>query len=221
MANLIIKHSLFELGTWLRNGEQALLNFIIPIAVYVGISRVESVSHTDALAFSSLMAISASCFAGLAITTAFDRRYGALKLLGMTPLGKTGFISARVLTALMVALIQFTLITLTALLLNGQAIASVALAVSLVLSVTTWTTMALTLAAKLRAEAVLAIANTLFIVFAASAFALKDNDSLFFNALNPLAAALHACSQPLPGMLILAGWSVIGFIIAKRNFSWV
>jgi ABC-2 type transport system permease protein len=220
-SRLTVKHSFFELGTWLRNGEQALLNFLIPIAVYIATSRVENISKSEALAFSSLLAISASCFAGLAITTAFDRRYGSLKLLGMSPLGKDGFIGARVLTALMVAVIQFSLIAFTALLVEGQVAISLSLIPALLLSVSTWTTCALIISSKLRAEAVLAIANTMFIVFAASAFALRDSDALIFKVINPLAAALQASSQPLPATLILAVWSVMGFIIAKRNFTWV
>ena len=167
------------------------------------------------------MAISASCFAGLAISTAFDRRYGALKLLGMTPLGKTGFVSARILTALLIATIQFLLILLAGVTLRENLNVSGYLVLALTLSVTSWTSWALVLAATLRAEAVLAIANTLFIVFSVGAFVLIDSSSALIVMINPLSAALALAAGDLVGLGSLVLWSVIGFMTARRRFTWV
>jgi ABC-2 type transport system permease protein len=219
--SIAIKQAVFELGTWLRNGEQALLNFVIPIAVYVALSRTSSTREMDNLSFSSLMAISASCFAGLAISTAFDRRYGALKLLGMTPLGKTGFVTARILTALLIAAIQFSLIVITAVALRETVQLSGLLVLALGLSVTAWTSWALVLAATLRAEAVLAIANTFFIIFSVSAFVFIDSASAIVLMLNPLSAALALAAGNLTGLISLIVWSVIGFMTARHRFTWV
>lgn len=80
-----------ELKLLLRNGEQLLLTMFIPITLLVGLTLLPmgSFGHNRAATFVPVimaLAVISTAFTGQAIAVAFDRRYGALKRLGATPL---------------------------------------------------------------------------------------------------------------------------------------
>ncbi|EUA90579.1 putative aBC transporter permease protein [Mycobacterium ulcerans str. Harvey] len=80
-----------ELKLLLRNGEQLLLTMFIPITLLIGLTLLPLGSfgqHRAATFVPVIMALAviSTAFTGQAIAVAFDRRYGALKRLGATPL---------------------------------------------------------------------------------------------------------------------------------------
>ena len=84
----------FDTLTFLRNGEQTLVSIVLPALALVGgvlapwpdlgPGRRVDVVVPGVLA----LAVLSSAFTGQAIQTGFDRRYGVLRLLGASPLGK-------------------------------------------------------------------------------------------------------------------------------------
>ena len=82
-----------EVRMVLRNGEQLLLTVVIPVLVLTVFGSVEVMdlgnraARVDFLVPGVLaLAVMSTAFTGLAIGTGFERRYGALKRLGASPL---------------------------------------------------------------------------------------------------------------------------------------
>ena len=107
-----------------------------------------------------------TAFTGQAIATAFDRRSGVLRLLGTTPLGRGGLLAGRIAAVLAVECIQWVVLGGLALALGWRPhLAGLPLAVlGLLLGTATFVSLALLVAGTLRAEAVLAVANLLWVV---------------------------------------------------------
>ena len=89
-----------ELKLLLRNGEQLLLTMFIPITLLVGLTLLPfgSFGQNRAATFVPVimaLAVISTAFTGQAIAVAFDRRYGALKRLGATPLPVWGIIAGK------------------------------------------------------------------------------------------------------------------------------
>ncbi|HEX6567571.1 MAG TPA: hypothetical protein VF015_00325, partial [Acidimicrobiales bacterium] len=104
-------HLRLELALTFRNGESLLLTLGIPIGVLVFFSLVDVLpidgEAVDFLAPGTLaMAVLATAFANLAISTGFDRSYGVLKRLGATPLGRPRLVTAKALAVLVVIAVQ-------------------------------------------------------------------------------------------------------------------
>ena len=162
----------FELGSLLRNGEQLLVSLVLPSMALVGLSLTASPSlgpgeRVDVATpgVIALCVISAA-FTAQAISTGFDRRYAVLRYLGVTPLGRGGLMAAKVLATLAVEAIQVTVIAVIGLALGWHpAVGGIPYAVLFVV-VGTWTfvALALLLAGTLRAEAVLAVANLVWVL---------------------------------------------------------
>ena len=102
-----LAQTLAEVRMTLRNGEQLLLTLVIPLLVLVALSKLPAdvVGHDpaiDAVAPGVLaLAVMSTAFTGQAIATGFERRYGVLRLLGSTPLGRTGLLVAKTAAVLL------------------------------------------------------------------------------------------------------------------------
>ena len=101
----------------LRNGEQLLLTVVIPVLVLLVFGSVEVVDlggrseRLDFLVPGVLaLAVLSTAFTGLAIGTGFERRYGALKRLGATPLPRGALLAAKGLAVLAVEALQVVLL---------------------------------------------------------------------------------------------------------------
>ena len=110
-----------------------------------------------------------TAFTGQGISTGFDRRYGVLRFLSTTPLGRTGLIAGKVLAVLAVLALQVVVVTAVALLLGWQPdplgwVPGLAL---LVLGAAAFTALGLLVAGTVRPEATLAITNLLWILLGA------------------------------------------------------
>jgi ABC-2 type transport system permease protein len=159
-----------ELKMLLRNGEQLLLAIVIPLAVLIGMSRttfVELDSPRIQTVFPGVLALAAmsTAFTSQAITTGFDRRYGVLKRLAAAGVGRLQLVAAKTLATLGVFVLQLIVLGAVAFALGWQPHGNpLAVVVLLVLGIAAFVGLALLVGGTLRAEAVLAVANLVWLV---------------------------------------------------------
>ncbi|MCW1250315.1 ABC transporter permease [Acaricomes phytoseiuli] len=169
-----------ETVTMLRNGEQLTLAVVLPLLALIAlvvtpllddftVAGVER-SRID-IATPGILALCAmsTAFTGQGIATGFDRRYGVLRFMSTTPLGRTGLITGKVLAVLAVLVIQVAVISSVAALLGWQPHpAGLLLGIPLLtLGALSFTSIGLLIAGTARPEATLALANLLWILFGA------------------------------------------------------
>src|SRR6476619_1978236 len=101
VQKMLTAQSGLELKLLLRNGEQLLLTMFIPITLLVGLCLLPidtgfgaGPAERAALFVPVLLTVAwmSTAFTGQAIAVGFDRRYGALKRLGATPIPRWGII---------------------------------------------------------------------------------------------------------------------------------
>jgi ABC-2 type transport system permease protein len=235
----VLAQARFDARSMLRNGEQLLLTVILPLLVLVGLSRSSVVDLGDGprigLAAPGVLALAliSTSFTGQAIATGFDRRAGLLRLLGTTPLGRSGLIAGRVGAVLVVQVIQVLLLGAAAVLLGWRpdpaGIGPALLAG--VLGTAAFVSLGLLLAGTLRAEAVLAAANLIWVLLLAGGGVVLATDRL--GPVGPivrwlpsgalgdaLRSALASGGWPGRDLLVLLGWAVIGAVATIRWFRW-
>jgi ABC-2 type transport system permease protein len=229
----------FDVVSMLRNGEQLLLTVILPLLVLIGLARSNVVDLGDGaridLATPGVLALAliSTAFTGQAIATGFDRRAGLLRLLGTTPLGRSGLIAGRVVAVLTMQAGQVLLLGAAAWLLGWRPdAAGVAPAVlAAVLGTATFVSLGLLLAGTLRAEAVLAVANLIWVLLLAGGGVVLAGDRL--GPLGPvvrwlpsgalgdaLRAALARGAWPGHDLLVLLVWAAVAAAATARWFRW-
>jgi len=228
-----------ELALTFRNGESLLLTLGIPVSVLVFFSLVDVLpvdgDAVDFLAPGTLaLATLATAFANLAIATAFERSYGVLKRLGITPLGRPRLLAAKVLTVVAVLAVQAAVIAAAAAALGWRpAVEPVPLAAALVLAVVAFTGLALVVAGRLRALVALAAANALFVaalLLSGMVFPLDELPAGLRTVVRglPSTALAEAVRGALtegvavPGRVwpVLGVWAVAGAGLAVALFRW-
>jgi ABC-2 type transport system permease protein len=236
----VLAQSRFEVGTLLRNGEQLLVSLVLPAIVLVAL-KVSSVPSLGTgrridLAVPGVLAlciISAS-FTSQGIATAFDRRYSVLRYLGVTPLGRGGLMAGKVIATLVVELIQVVVLGGLGLALGWRPdLTGIGYAVLfLVLGTWAFVSLALLMAGTLRAEAVLALANLVWVLFLALGGVIVPRTQLpgwaeaatswlpSAGLADGLRAALVDGSFHWAGALVLVVWGVVCTLLASRFFSW-
>lgn len=239
----VLRQAGWDLRAVLRNGEQLLVTFVLPVAVLVGILRtgVPDLSPLPqgpaALAGSLGVAVVSSAFTGQAIALAFDRRAGVLRLLATTPLGRGGLVAARVLAVGAVIALQSVVLVLTAVVLGATpGAAGLAAAVpALVLGTATMLCAGVLLAGTVRPEGVLGLANLLWVavlvggglVLPVTVLVAEGSAAANLLGLLPTAAlgeALRAAlvdGQATPAaLLVLTVWAVVLGAAARRWLRW-
>ncbi len=244
----VLARARFEAGAVVRNGEQLLLLAVLPALVLVVLSRSDVVRiGTEAMAPGATarvdvvtpgvlaLAVLSTAFTSQAIATAFDRRAGVLRHLATTPLGPGGLLAGKVAAVLVVLAGQVLLIGGLALAL-GWSPNWVAVPVALLgiaLGGATFTALALLLAGSMRAEAVLAAANLVWVLLLVAGGVVVPPAALP-PALGGVAAvlpsgaladvlrsSLGASGDPWgPPLLVLALWCVATGLAARRFFRW-
>lgn len=230
----------FDAATILRNGEQLLVTIVLPALALVGLTMapLPEFAGPDRVTWVApgvlALAILSAAFTGQAIATGFDRRYGVLRLLGTTPLGRDGFLAGRVLAVLAIEVVQFVVLGAVAALLGwrpGPAALPGVLAFGLV-GTATFVALALLFAGTLRAEAVLALANLAWALMAGAGGVLVPAarypapwDRIV--ALLPpgaLADGMRAATieQAVAWgpLAVLAGWGLLFALATVRLFRW-
>lgn len=230
----------YEAQTLLRNGEQLLVSIVLPVMALIGlaVSTIPSLGpgrRIDVAVPGVLaLAVVSTAFTGQAIATGFDRRYGVLRLLGASPLGRGGLLAGKALAVLAVVAIQTVVLSAIGIGFDWRPhlpglLAGVLL---LVLGTWTWVALALLLAGTLRAEGVLAVANLIWVLLAAGGGLLIPTDRLGglgdvvrylpSGALGDgLRAALqgHDTSLVVP-VLVLVVWGAVATALTARFFRW-
>lgn len=236
----VLAQSRFEVGTLLRNGEQLLVSLVLPALVLVALAVTSTPSLGSGrridLAVPGVLAlcvISAS-FTSQAIATAFDRRYSVLRYLGVTPLGRGGLMAGKVAATFVVELIQIVVLGGLGLALGWrpQAVGVGYAAVFVLLGTWAFVSLAILMAGILRAEAVLALANLLWVLFLALGGVIVPRSQLpgWAEAATSwlpsagLADGLRAAFvdgsfQPLSAVVLIA-WGVVCTLLARRYFRW-
>jgi ABC-2 type transport system permease protein len=236
-AKRITRHGLIEARLLIRNGEQLLLALVIPLAILVaGRFANIAISSLSLLAPSVLaLAVWSSAFTSIAITTAFERRYGVLERLAPTPLGKPGLLTGKALAVVMIMLGQLVILTGAAVGLGWRPAftpLSALLAVLLViLASAAFVCLALLLAGRLRAESTLALANLIYVILLIGG-ALIIPINHYPAALQPVIEVLPtaalgeglraAANGQVVGwpVLVLLAWLVAAGLAAWKGFRW-
>lgn len=236
----VLAQARFEAGTLLRNGEQLLVAVILPALALVGLAYGHSPSlgpgrRIDVAVPGVLaLAIISTAFTGQAISTGFDRRYGVLRLLGASPLGRSGLLVAKALAVLALELIQAMVIGALGLALGWHPHWLGLLPAVVVALLGTWAfvALALLLAGTVRAEGVLAVANLLWVVLLTlggvivprseqpaglSHIAATLPSSALADGLRE--AFLHGRLAGIP-VLVLLVWGAGATALAARTFRW-
>lgn len=162
-----------ELGLSLRQGEQLLVSIGIPLLLLVFFSTVDVLPKPegvdepiDFLAPGILaLAIMSTAMVSLGIGTGFERQYGVLKRLGVTPLGRPRLLAAKITMVLCIEAIQIAVLVPTSLALGWEPSWSLALALpAYVLGTAAFAGIGLLMAGTLKGTVTLAAANGLYVV---------------------------------------------------------
>jgi ABC-2 type transport system permease protein len=228
------------LALTLRRGESLLVSFAIPIGILVFFSKVDAVTTdfddpVDFLVPGVLaLAVMSTAMVSLAIATGYERRYGVLKRLGSTPLSRGGLLAAKTANVLVLEALQTAAIVLTGVALGWEASGGLVLGIGfLLLGTVAFAGIGMLLAGTLRAEATLATANGLFLVFlfiGGMGYPLEKLPTVLEEVAKVLPPAALAESVrgaltpgvPVPGwsVIVLAVWAVGAPLLAARAFRW-
>jgi ABC-2 type transport system permease protein len=236
----ILLQGRYESLTMLRNGEQLILAVVLPLLALIGLTVTPFLDGLGGsrinVAVPGILALCAmsTAFTGQGISTGFDRRYGVLRFLSTTPLGRTGLIAGKVLAVLAVLCLQIAVVSAVALPLGWQPPAAGWLpAVGLlILGAAAFTALGLLVAGTVRPEATLAITNLLWILLGALGGIVIPAERLpalaqgivHFLPSGALGEALRQAfllgTVNVDAALILLIWTVIAGAAAIRWFKW-
>lgn len=240
VTQTILAQTRAELTMALRRGESLLVTIVIPtglLIVFMGLPIVPGGSGAKiAFLLPGILAaaIMSTSLVSLGIATAYDRYYGSLKRLGSTPLPRWGLIAAKIVTVLAIEAAQTLLLLLIAIIFFGWRPAGSPLLALLVMLLGTaaFAGLGMLMAGNLRAEATLAGANGLFLLFVIIGGIVLPLDhwpgiiQLPAQVL-PAAAlsdALRSALSPAGinggSLLLLLAWAVVLLVTAALTFKW-
>jgi ABC-2 type transport system permease protein len=239
----VIAQARLETRLLLRSSESLLVTLGVPLGVLVFFSLVPVLPTGEGSAVTFLvpgvLALSATAtgLVASAIQTAYERKSGALKLLGSTPLGRGGFVLAKLASVAAVLLVQTGLVLGLAVLALGWrpegGVVGILLAVPLVLVIgAVMAVLGLAIAGTLSAELTTAVTNAVFLVLLMLGGVAVDPQVLpaaaaALGALSPLGAGvgllrgvLDGGAPPLAALAVVVTWGVLGGAVAARRFRW-
>ncbi|WP_231928116.1 ABC transporter permease [Devriesea agamarum] len=236
----VLTHIGFETKILLSNGEQLLVAIIMPAMLlgalrFVPVGRLDGISPINTAAAAMFAtAILSTSFTSQAIATGFDRRAGVLRWVATTPLGRDGYLLGKIGAVIVVQLLQFMVLGVLALIMGWRPeIGGILAAVPMwILGAWAMTSLGLLLAGTLRTEAVLALANTLFLLLVALggiAIPLHNYPSWAQGVLHLLPSAglgdgmrsaLISGHIDAMACLSLAVWAIIGTGLVAKLFRW-
>ncbi len=236
----ILAQTRVELLLTIRRGESVLITIIVPVVLLVFFASLNivpaGIRPVDFLLPGMLaLAVMATGMVSLGIATAYERYYGVLKRLGGSPLPRGGLIAAKVLSVLVLEAAQIALLVGVAVGVYGwQPQGSLPTALlAFILGTAAFAGLGLAMAGMLRAEATLAGANGLYLIFLLLGGGMLPLDHLpmpleiLAQAL-PAAALTNALRAAMTGgaafpgsdMILLAVWAVLILLVAIRGFRW-
>lgn len=230
-----------ELLLTLRRGETLLVTLLIPVAVLLGFRNVidppDGYAGTVDFLLPGVLALAviSTGMVSLGISTAYERYYHVLKRLGGSPLSRLDLLAAKIGSVVLIEALQAAiLIAIATTLLDWRPAATAPLAlIPLALGTACFAGIGLLLAGTLRAEATLALANTLYLAVIGVGGLVAPLDRLpgLLEAMSrvlPAAALGEALRAPLArgvapelaDLLVLAGWTVAVLLVTVRLFRW-
>lgn len=241
-----------ELRLTARRGENVLATLVIPVAflLFFGATNtlpdasrgVETQADRAGRLLPGIIAIAiiASGLVNLGIATAYERSYGVLKRLGGAPVPRWSVLAAKLAAILILEVVQVLLLLGTAMIAfgwrPGPEWSPLVLVGAVLLGTWTFASLGFLLAGTLRAEAVLAIANGLFVGILllggvlvplgvlpdwlqtlALVLPSRSLTELLAVALGFGASAPDAIVRPT---LVLSAWAAAASLLAIRWFRW-
>lgn len=233
----------YETLAMLRNGEQLLLLVVLPLMALVALTLTDLLDGTVPAGASRVdvavpgvlaLCVLSNAFSGQGIQTGFDRRYGVLRFLSTTPLGRGGLVAGKLLAIVAVLAVQYVLVAALGAALGWRPEpTSVLVSVPvLLLGAAGFTGLGLLLAGTVRAEATLAVTNLVWVLLAAVGGTLFPSSTLpggltWLVDLLPSGALGTALRETLltgaPALLpllVLAAWAAAAWTAAVRWFRW-
>lgn len=160
-----------ELVLSLRQGEQLLVAIGIPLLVLVFFSLVDVLPTDTAESVDYLtpavlaLAIMSTAMVSLGIATGFERYYGVLKRLALTPLGRPRLLAAKLLAVLCVEVVQLIVLSIAGGLLGwNPGFQPAGFVVAVLLGTAAFAGLGFTLAGVLSGPANLAATNGLYLL---------------------------------------------------------
>jgi ABC-2 type transport system permease protein len=241
LGRQVLAQTRVELLMTLRRGESVLITLIVPVLLLVFFASLNIIPATKGKEVDFLLpgmlalAVMATGMVSLGIATAYERYYGVLKRLGSSPLPRSGLIIAKVISVLVLELIQVVVLLAVAIIFYGWQPGGSLLLTLLVLAIgtVTFASLGLAMAGALRAEVTLAGANGLYLLFLLLGGGILP--------LSHLPATLAAIAQILPtaaltqalqasmsnnaafpgfALLTLIIWAALILLVAIRTFRW-
>lgn len=228
-----------EVTLTLRRGESLLVTLGIPVMLLVFFSLVDVLptgteDPVDFLAPGVLaLAVMSTAMVSLGIATGFERQYGVLKRLAVTPLGRPALLTAKTGSVLAVQVVQVLVLVAVAYALGWRPDGNAGLAAAaLVLATAAFAGLGMLMAGTLRAEMTLALANGVYLVLLLLGGMIIP--------LSELPAALEAVAEALPAAAlseavgaaldggdaparawaVLGAWAVAAPVVAAWRFRW-
>jgi len=221
-----------------RRGENLLAMVGVPVAVLLFFGLfVAGPDRVDAMLPGTLtLALVASGLVNLGIATAYERGYGVLKRLGGSPLGSSGVVAAKLGVVVAIALAQVGgLLAVAALVLGWrpEPDASVlAVVVTTIVGAAAFAGLGVAIAATLRPESALVVANVMFLLALGLSGALVPIADLptplaSVVSLLPVGALSEAFASALGSggalatpLAIAGAWAIGSLVVAVRTFRW-
>jgi ABC-2 type transport system permease protein len=241
LGRQVLAQTRVELLMTLRRGESVLITLVVPVLLLVFFASLNIIPATRGKAIDFLLpgmlalAVMGTGMVSLGIATAYERYYGVLKRLGSSPLPRSGLIIAKLISVLVLELIQVVVLLAVAIIFYGWQPGGSLLLTLLVLAIgtVTFASLGLAMAGALRAEVTLAGANGLYLLFLLLGGGILP--------LSHLPATLAAIAQILPAaaltqalqasmsnnaafpgfaLLTLIIWAALILLVAIRTFRW-
>lgn len=237
----VLVQTRYELLLTARRGENIFITLIVPVLLLIFFASLNIVPPVNGSPINFLLpgilalAIMAAGMVNLGIATAYERYYGVLKRLGSSPLPRSGLICAKVISIIILEIVQVILLVGVSILMYGWKPGGSPLLTLLVvlLGTITFAALGLAMAGALRAELTLAGANALFLIFVLIGGGILPLSHLpapvaAVAQLLPAAALTDALQKvmvngaPFPtfSLITLIVWAVIVLLIAIRTFKW-
>ena len=230
-----------EVRMTVRRGETLLLTVGVPVLLLVffslaHVTTTPTARRVDFIApgIVALCVLSTSLVA-LSIATGFERSFGVLRRLHVTPLGRRRLIGAKIAGVFVTEAIQIAILSAVALALHwhprGGGAGALAVAGVLILGSTGCAGIGLALAGRLRAEVNLAASNGLYLVLlllSGIVVPITSLPSLLQRVVialpsGAMAEGLHrvfgqGLSPTITDWIALGAWAVVAPLLAARTF---
>ncbi len=240
LPRMIAAQAGMELRLTARRGENLFVTLVLPAALLLFFASVPVFPADSDRPVAFLLpgalglAIIATAFVNLGISTAFERGYGVLKRLGGSPLPRSGLLAAKVAAVAAVEAASVVVLFAVAAILGwgpGSAFSVPVVAAAVLLGTFAFASLGLLLAGALRPEATLALANAIFVLFLLVGgvilpIARLPEPLAALARLLPSGALTDALRAGFDGgdavlpFLVLGAWGVVAALLTARTFRW-